>query len=267
MSVDRSTVDAARAAASQAIVAAGVDESQRAAAAAACDTVLWGITPYAELPSYLQQAAKLPQPIAEALARRLEVAAKPTWEKVWAGLDEQQRHWHKQDLAEDYASFAADLDAELVEATPELDQQPSVTPLLAELLDGGDRYDATALLAWLAQRGRLVGVCMQDRGIREDFTRWVNGALGAGQGKPTVSIPAPDQWGVPMTALLLQYLLEVRLGWNAEQSAMAAMYLAQQLAKASGEHSYATAVYGDEATGEFRWRPVRLQNGQVVFAD
>ncbi len=267
MSVDRATVDAARAAAASAIAAAGVDESQRAAAAAACDTVLWGITPYAELASYLQEAAKLPPPVAEALARRLDVSAKPAWEQVWAGLDQQQRHWNKQDLSEDYASFAADLDAEVAEAAPELAQQPSVTPLLAELLDGGDRYDATALLAWLAQQGRLVGVCMQDRDIREDFTEWVTGALGGGQGKPAIVIPGPDQWSAPLTALLLQYLLEVRLGWNAEQSAMAAMYLAQQLAKASGEHRYATAVYGDEATGEFRWRPVRLENGQVVFAD
>lgn len=267
MPVDRTVLEAAQNVTGQAIAAAGVDESQRAAVAAVCDTVLWGITPVGELPSYLREAAGLPQPLAEALAKRLELAAKPVWEQVWAELDQQQRHWNKQDLSEDYASFAADLEAEVAGAAPELAQQPSVTPLLAELLDGGDRYDATVLLAWLAQQGRLVSVCTQDRDIREDFTRWISSALGGGQGKPAIAIPGPDQWNASLTALLLQYLLEVRLGWNAEQSAMAAMYLAQQLAKASGEHRYATAVYGDEATGEFRWRPVRLENGQVVFAD
>lgn len=249
------------------MAAAGIGEADRAAVAAACDTVLWGITPYAELPGYLQRVAKLPAPLAEALAKRLEATAKPLWERVWAGLDEQRRHWNKQDLAEDYASFAGDLDADVAQASPELEQQPSVTPLLAELLDGGDRWDATVLLAWLASRGRLVGVAMQDRDIREDFARWVNVALVGTQAKPSYVPPSPDQWPAPLTGLLLQYLLEVRLGWNAEQAAMAAMYLGQQLARATGEHSYATAVYGDEAAGDFRWRPVRLESGRVVFAD
>ncbi len=267
MPVSHDTIETARAAAASAITAVVVDEAQRPAVVAACDTALWGITPYNELTQYLQEVAELPQPLAEALIKKLDVAVKPMWQQVWAQLDEQQRQWNKQGLSEDYTTWAADLDADVAVAAPELAQESSVTRLLAELLDGGDRWDTTVLLAWLAQQGRLVSVSMQDRDIREDFTTWVSGSLGGGQGKPALVIPAPDQWGIPLTALLLQYLLEVRLGWRAEQAAMAAMYLSQQLARASGEHRYATAVYGDEVTGEFRWRPVRLQEGTVVFAD
>jgi hypothetical protein len=229
---------------------------------------LWGITPYDELVQYLQDVAKLSQPLAQAVAAKLDTSVKPMWEKIWVQLDEQQRHWNKLGLVEDFSSLSERLDESLAEAAPDLAQQPSVAPLLVELLDGGDRWDTTVLLAWLAQSNRLVGVCMQDRDLRESFSQWVAGALAAkGAGSQQFVAPSPEQWKAPLTGLLLQYLLEVRLGWQGEDAAKVAMYLGQLLAHAANDHSYATIVFGDEGRGEFDWRPVRVANGQVEFTD
>lgn len=147
-------------------------------------------------------------------------------------------------------------------------QHPSLSFSLEQALSAKDTWRVFAILEVLAKSGRLVSLVLQNRSIREGFSKWLNSSLASRSGTSVnFTIPVAESWDAPLLALLLEYLLQVQLGWAHEEAALGAMALGQYVAAATNDHRYATAVYGDEATGEFRWRPVRLENGAVVFAD
>lgn len=260
--VNQAIADAAAAATQAAVGAVGLSGDRATAAAAVCDAVLWGVESIDSLEDRLVDWAKLSDDEAEALIEQLQHAALPAWQKLWEELDRHTRELNHDELQERFQEWAARLGDEVEVRRAELEASPNLPLALEEFLDDDDRWNGTSVVAYLAQRGRLVSVAMQVRDLREAFRTWAKQALGS-----DVVPPVPEQWAAPMFGLLLQYLVEVRLGWRGEEAALVASVIARYLVTATGDERMATVVYGDGGEGRFLWRPVRLENGQVVFAD
>lgn len=187
------------------------------------------------------------------------------WDKLWSqsvggsqpGLNDKFKQW--QQVMEVMTALAEE----------EITTKGSLALALESYLQDADNpWPAYLVLKKLAAEGRLLSVAMQSRTIRDGFNKWATTALvSRGNSSANFIPPSLDNWNVPWLALLLEYLLIVCLGWQGEEAAMAAMVLGQNLARASGQHEYATIVYADEHRGEFLWRPVRVEGDKVAWGN
>ena len=241
----------------------GLTPEQQAEAIRVCSMIAWRVAPLDELEDRLEGEVGLEPDKASAVAARLRQQALPAWQKLWEELDEHQRDLNHHDLHNRFEEWSESITTDVKAAAVEFDQLPSLAITLERSLNEDHQLEAITILDYLAQKGRLLATVAQIRDIREGFDTWLKEIDNA----KDITPPLADQWNAPLISLLLQYLVEVRLGFSHEDAALIASVIAQHLATASGKTELATIVYGDGSKNEFMWRPVRVVDGRVEFID
>lgn len=232
-----------------------------------CDTVLWQIVPLENLSAYLTKRAGLDDSQVSSLMDKIQESVRPKWEKVWEELNEHNKVMNKLDLSDRFDEQSKSLAIEVEVRRSDLDGQISIAPLLQQSFENEERWDIIAILDYLAQKNKFITTVSQIRDLREGFNQWLVGALQDRGHIGSLTPPMGDKWPAALVALLIQYLLEVRLYFKGEDAALLASIISQHLATATGDHSYATIVYGNDEKNEFVWRQVRVEGGQIKFAD
>lgn len=263
--VNQQTVQSAVESIKKIMAELGLPPDRQPEVQAVCETVLWQVVPLANLGEYLVERAGLNVAQAEELVKKIKDSS--SWRQLWQELEQHVRHLDAVDLNERFQEWDALLSTEVQIRQAELERQPSLTLLLEEFINNEEKWDALAVLTFLAEQGRLIATVTQIREVRDGFKQWVTGVL-QNKGIMSVALPATaEQWTAPWVSLLLEYLIQVRLYFTGEEAALIASSLGQRLAKVSGDHNYATIAYGDDGRDEFVWRPVKVEGNNVVWGD
>jgi hypothetical protein len=259
--IDEQTINTAQASTEAVIAALRLPEPQQQAVMEVCQAVQWAVVPAEDIVLRLMEDANLDLDQAMDLFDELDDKVWPIWEEIWEKLEQQQRQYVTLDLDDQLHEWVANAGSMVEPKLEQLGSQPAWGLVLQRAIENNDTWLIYGILDRLARRGALVSTVLQGRAIHDGFVKWLAGAATG------AVLPEAEQWTAPYVALLLEYLIEVVIGWGVEDAAMAAVTLCQALAHATGDQSYATIVFGSEEKNEFEWRPVRVDNGTVVFAD
>jgi len=115
-------------------------------------------------------------------------------------------------------------------------------------VNAGDKIKAVGVLRVLCKKGKLGSSFQNDKRYLDFWAGFLERHYGVGVKEKFLQNPSEKKYLVEF----LRFILEKRLNFNLEESAMIGVGLAE-LCRESGESEFAEMAYGDEEKGKFMW--------------
>ncbi len=131
---------------------------------------------------------------------------------------------------------------------PGADKEDDIKNEFYAAINAGDKIKTLGILRLLAEYGKLRDFFHNDKRYIDFFS----GVLARHQGEEQKAEFLRDPANKKYLADFLKFILEKRLGFSVEESAMLGAGLGS-LCREAGEHEYGDLAYGDEKKNRFTW--------------